>query len=322
MQKKILLTGSAGFIGFHVARKLLSLGEAVIGIDNLNDYYDPDLKIARNELLIKHKNYTFYQSDIRDWDSLREIFAKEKIDSICHLAAQAGVRYSLVNPFVYEETNNKGFLHILECAKTHKIQNIIYASSSSVYGGNIMSKGGFSETDSVDRPISVYGATKRANELLAYTYHHLYNMHLTGLRFFTVYGPWGRPDMAYFSFVKAIYEEKAIEIFNNGKMKRDFTYIDDIVDGVIAALDKAYPYEIFNLGNSHPVELEKFIKILEKKVGKSAKKIHKPMQPGDLLETFANTTHAKEKLGFEASTNIEEGLEKFVAWYMSYYNLT
>ena len=318
MAQTILVTGSAGFIGFHVAKKLLSLGKEVIGIDILSDYYDVELKKDRNKILQENKNYTFYQCDIREQANLSDIFEKEKIDSICHLAAQAGVRYSLQNPIIYEETNIKGFLHILELARKQTISKIIYASSSSVYGGNDMPKGGFSEKDAVNQPISIYGATKRADELLAYTYHHLYDMQLTGLRFFTVYGPWGRPDMAYFSFAKAISEGKPITIFNNGNMKRDFTYIDDIVDGVISAMNNAYPYEIFNLGNAHPVQLAQFIEILEEKLGKKAIKEYQPLQPGDLLETFANVNHAKEKLGFEAKTNIEEGLEQFVHWYKIY----
>lgn len=321
MAQKLLITGSAGFIGFHVAKRLLEAGEQVIGIDNLNDYYDIQLKKDRNKTLKKYKNYTFYQVDIRDREKLRDVFGKGKIDKICHLAAQAGVRYSLTNPLAYEETNIKGFLHVLELARQYNIIDIIYASSSSVYGGNTMPKGGFGEKDAVNMPISVYGATKRADELLAYTYHHLYGMNCTGLRFFTVYGPWGRPDMAYYSFANAIRDNKPIEVFNNGDMRRDFTYVDDIVDGVISALEKHYPYEIFNLGNSRPVQLGRFIEILEDKFGKETKKVYKPMQPGDLYETFANVDHAKEKLGFEAKTGIEDGLRKFIDWYTSYYHL-
>ncbi|HVZ58236.1 MAG TPA: SDR family NAD(P)-dependent oxidoreductase, partial [Patescibacteria group bacterium] len=241
----VLVTGSAGFIGFHVTKRLLARGESVIGIDNLNDYYSVALKHDRNKILRENKNYQFFQLDISHAEEVMEVFAQITTDKICHLAAQAGVRYSLQNPQIYVDTNVKGFVNILEAAREHDIKDIVYASSSSVYGNNTMPPTGFSERDAVNQPISMYGMTKRANELTAYTYHHLYQMNLTGLRFFTAYGPWGRPDMAYYSFTKAILDGKPIKVFNHGKMKRDFTYIDDVVDGVIKAIDSPYGYEIF-----------------------------------------------------------------------------
>ncbi len=317
---KIIITGSAGFIGFHVAKKLLEEGRTVIGVDNMNDYYDPSLKEARNKILQQYNSYTFYQVDITDNQALESIFRSHKIDKICHLAAQAGVRYSLENPYIYVDVNIKGFLNILEMAKKYKVKDVVYASSSSVYGNNAMSEGGFSEKDEVSKQISLYGFTKRANELLAYTYHHLYQMNFTGLRFFTVYGPWGRPDMAYFSFTKAILEGRPIKVYNFGKMKRDFTYIDDAVYGVIKALDQPYPYEIFNIGNSHTVELNYFIQCLENEVGKKAIIDPQPLQPGDVLETFANISHARKMLDFTPTTKIEEGLRKFVRWYKDYFH--
>ncbi len=317
---KIIITGSAGFIGFHVAKKLLEEGRTVIGVDNMNDYYDPSLKEARNKILQQYNSYTFYQVDITDNQALESIFRSHKIDKICHLAAQAGVRYSLENPYIYVDVNIKGFLNILEMAKKYKVKDVVYASSSSVYGNNAMSEGGFSEKDEVSKQISLYGFTKRANELLAYTYHHLYQMNFTGLRFFTVYGPWGRPDMAYFSFTKAILEGRPIKVYNFGKMKRDFTYIDDAVYGVIKALDQPYPYEIFNIGNSHTVELNYFIQCLENEVGKKAIIDPQPLQPGDVLETFANLSHASKMLDFTPTTKIEEGLRKFVRWYKDYFH--
>lgn len=317
----IIITGSAGFIGFHVAKKLLEEGITVIGIDNMNDYYDPSLKEARNKILQQYTSYIFYQIDITDNQALETIFKNHSINKICHLAAQAGVRYSLENPYIYVDVNIKGFLNILELAKKYGVKDIVYASSSSVYGNNDMSEGGFSEKDEVSKQISLYGVTKRANELLAYTYHHLYQLNLTGLRFFTVYGPWGRPDMAYFSFTKAILESHPINVYNFGKMKRDFTYIDDVVDGVIKALENPYPYEVFNIGNSHTVELKYFIACIEKEIGKKAIIDYQPLQPGDVLETFANISHAKEMLGFTPTTKIEEGLRKFVQWYKDYFHI-
>lgn len=318
-KSKILVTGSAGFIGFHVAKRLLERGENVIGIDNFNDYYAVSLKKDRNKLLANDKNYSFYEEDIINREKLEEIFASHRIDKICHLAAQAGVRYSLQNPSAYIRTNVEGFINVLEVSRKNQIKDIVYASSSSVYGNNPMPKNGFSEQDAVNQPISVYGMTKRANELTAYTYHHLYKMNLTGLRFFTAYGPWGRPDMAYFSFTKAILEGEPIEVFNHGKMKRDFTYIDDVVDGVLKALDKPYPYEVFNIGNSQTVELSYFISRIEKELGKKAILDMQALQPGDVVETFADISHAKEFLDFHPQTAIDEGIGRFVKWYKSYY---
>ena len=267
---QVLVTGSAGFIGFHVTKRLLEDGVTVVGVDNLNNYYDPNLKKMRSALLERHKNYIFHQLDISEGNEVLDTLGIYKFDKICHLAAQAGVRYSLDNPSLYIKANIDGFITLLEFARKQQIRDVIYASSSSVYGNNTMPKSGFSEEDSVNQPISIYGMTKRANELSAYTYHHLYQMHITGLRFFTAYGPWGRPDMAYYSFTKAIDEGKPITLFNHGKMRRDFTYIDDIVDGVVSALEKAYPLEVFNLGNSQTVELDEFIQSLEKHLGKKA----------------------------------------------------
>ena len=317
----ILLTGSAGFIGFHVAQRLLREGVEVIGIDAINDYYSRSLKKDRNKILLKYTGYHFFEANIANRHSIGEIFKQYKIGKICNLAAQAGVRYSLDNPFAYEESNIMGFLTVLETAKKFGIRQVVYASSSSVYGNNTMPRTGFSETDSVDKPISVYGVTKRANELLAYTYHSLYDMQLTGLRFFTVYGPWGRPDMAYFKFADAITKGNPIDIYNQGKMKRDFTYIEDIVDGVYAALQNPFPYEIFNLGNSHTVKLMDFIKCLEDKIGMKAQYNLLPMQPGDLKETFANIVKARKHLGFSPKTDIADGISLFIDWYKRYYKI-
>ncbi|HLF86958.1 MAG TPA: NAD-dependent epimerase/dehydratase family protein, partial [Nitrospiria bacterium] len=258
-QRVYIVTGAAGFIGFYVAKRLLETGNQVIGIDNINDYYDPLLKEARLALIKEDKKFIFYKEDLVNHKGLKEIFEKHHVDQVCHLAAQAGVRYSLENPFAYQKSNVEGFLNIIDLAKEYKVRNFVYASSSSVYGNN--KKIPFSESDNVDHPISLYAATKKADELIAHTYTHLYGLPTTGLRFFTVYGPWGRPDMALFIFTKAIMEEREIDVYNYGKMKRDFTYIDDIVDGVISSLDKGYRYEIFNLGNSHTVELEYFIEL-------------------------------------------------------------
>lgn len=315
----ILVTGSAGFIGFHTTQKLLQNGENVIGLDNFNDYYDPSLKEARNQILEKNPNYKLYRGDLADLNFLKKVLDENNIDKICHLAAQAGVRYSLTNPHVYSQANITGFVNLLEEAKNHGIKNFIYASSSSVYGNN--SKVPFSVTDSVDRPISLYAASKKANELIAYTYHHLYNLNCTGLRFFTVYGPWGRPDMAYFSFTRDILDQKPIKVFNHGQLQRDFTYIDDIVAGILASLNHCYPYEIFNLGNNKPVELGRFISIIEKELGQEALKEYLPMQPGDVLMTCADINHSQEKLGYNPKTTIEEGIKKFVTWYKEYYLL-
>ncbi len=318
-QQTILVTGSAGFIGFHTSKKLLEQGHRVIGVDNLNNYYDPSLKKARNAILKKFDNYIFYKGDIADLEFIQKIFKDNAIDKICHLAAQAGVRYSLTHPHIYIQANLVGFTNLIDEAKNHGIKDFIYASSSSVYGGN--TKIPFSTNDRVDKPLSLYAATKKSNELIAHTYHSLYQMNCTGLRFFTVYGPYGRPDMALFLFSKAILENKPIDVFNFGKMKRDFTYIDDIVDGIISSLNKAYPYEIFNLGNNNPVDLNYFIELIEKFLGKTATKNLLPLQAGDVPETFADIENTKNKLAWQPKTSIEDGIKKFIAWYKEYYKI-
>lgn len=316
-KKTILVTGSAGFIGFHVAKKLLEQGHTVIGLDNLNDYYDVNLKLARNKILEQNNNYKFYKADLADLAAVKKIFTENSINKICHLAAQAGVRYSLTHPHIYIKTNLVGFTNLIDEAKNAGIKNFIYASSSSVYGGN--KKMPFSVADEVNKPISLYAATKKADELIAYTYYHLYNMNCTGLRFFTVYGPYGRPDMAAFLFTDAILNNKPIKVFNHGKMKRDFTYIDDIVAGVIAALEKSYAYEILNLGNNNPIELAYFIELIEKELNKKAEKNLLPLQPGDVPETYADIKSSQEKLNFKPTTSIEQGIKKFIDWYKEYY---
>lgn len=312
----ILLTGAAGFIGYHVSKSLLSQGIEVIGIDNINEYYDPKLKLSRLKKLETEKNFIFEKADICDNDRLIEILKKYKPKKICHLAAQAGVRYSITNPFVYQKSNMEGFLNILELARNGNVENFVYASSSSVYGGN--TKLPFSETDPVEKPISLYAATKRSNELIAYTYSHLYNIPCSGLRFFTVYGPWGRPDMALFIFTKAILEEREIEVFNGGNMLRNFTYIDDIVDGVIRVLQTPKSYEIYNIGNSRAEKLLDFIEEIEKNVGKKAIRKYCSMQPGDVVATVADISKIN-KLGYVPKTNIKEGIANFVNWYKEYY---
>ncbi len=319
--KTILVSGSAGFIGFHVSQKLLENGVNIIGVDSLNNYYDPNLKNYRNDILKKYSNYKFYQVDISQEDSLKKIFEENKIDKICHLAAQAGVRYSLQNPAAYHQSNLQGFINIIECARNFNIKDFIYASSSSVYGKNQMKKNGFSEEDSVDHPISLYAATKKANELIAHTYHHLFGLNCTGLRFFTVYGPSGRPDMAMFLFTEEIINNKELKLFNYGKMFRDFTYIDDIADGIIKSLEKAYAYEIFNLGNSQTVEIGYLIELLEKALGKKAKIRLEAIQPGDVEITFANISKAEKMLNFKPHTNIEKGVENFIDWYRKYHKI-
>jgi len=317
--KTILITGSAGFIGFHTSKKLLELGHKVIGIDNLNNYYDPNLKEARNEILKKFDNYSFYKGDIADLEFVQKIFKENTIDKVCHLAAQAGVRYSLTHPHVYIQSNLVGFTNLIDEAKNNNIKDFVYASSSSVYGGN--TKIPFATSDNVDKPLSLYAASKKSNELIAHTYHSLYQMNCTGLRFFTVYGPYGRPDMALFLFTKAILANKPIDVFNFGKMKRDFTYIDDIASGIIASLDKSYPYEIFNLGNNHPVDLNYFIELIEKELGKTAQKNLLPLQAGDVPETFADIDDTKNKLQWQPQTSIEDGIKNFIKWYKEYYKI-
>lgn len=313
----ILVTGSAGFIGFHTAFTLLKSGNSVVGLDNFNDYYDPILKEARTTILNKFPHFKLYRGDLADLHLVEKIFAENKIDKVCHLGAQAGVRYSLTNPHAYIQSNLVGFTNVIDSAKRAGVMDFVYASSSSVYGDN--KKTPFSVTDNVDHPISLYAATKKANELIAYTYHHLYHMNCTGLRFFTVYGPYGRPDMAYFSFTRDILEGKTIKVYNHGKMQRDFTYIDDVVDGIIKALDKSYPYEIFNLGNNKPVKLGYFIEVIEKALGKIAVKEYLSMQPGDVLTTYADIDHSRKLLGYKPKTSIEEGIANFIKWYKEYY---
>lgn len=315
----ILVTGGAGFIGFHTAKKLLSKNHKVIIVDNFNNYYDPKIKYNRIKQIKANKNLKIYKTDISDFKKISKIFQENKIDKICHLAAQAGVRYSIENPFIYEESNLKGFINILECAVKFKIKNIVFASSSSIYGDNKMKKTGFSEQDKTDCPISLYGATKKSDELIAYSYHKMHKINFIGLRFFTVYGPWGRPDMALFKFTKNILKNKPIDVYNNGKMQRDFTYIDDIVDGIVKCLNKNFKFEIFNLGNSRTIQLKYFIKIIEKELNKKAKIKYLPMQMGDVTKTFANITKAKRMLNFKPKTNIEKGIKNFISWYIKYY---
>jgi len=309
----ILVTGGAGFIGFHVAKALLGRGDNVVIIDNFNDYYDVKLKEARIKELGKHDNLDVIKADISDYDTMNIIFKKHKFNKICHLAAQAGVRYSLENPLAYEKSNILGTLVMLEMAKKYNVKYFVFASSSSIYGNN--KKTPFSEEDNVDYPVSLYAATKKSSELLAYTYHHLYSLNCTGLRFFTVYGPWGRPDMAYFKFTKAILEDKPIDVYNYGKMKRDFTYISDITDGILAAIDNPFPYEIINLGNNKPIELSYFIECIENALKKKAKKNMMPMQPGDVKITYANIKKAEKLLNYKPKVKIEEGINRFVGWY-------
>jgi len=330
---KILVTGAAGFIGYHLAQSLLKDDHEVTGLDNFNSYYDINLKKARINN-INNKKFSMFEVDLVDNKSITSLFKKNDFDVVVNLAAQAGVRYSLTNPDKYIESNIIGFTNILEACRHNKIANLVYASSSSVYGMN--SEVPFDEDHSVDHPVSLYAATKRSNELMAHTYSHLFNLPTIGLRFFTVYGPWGRPDMALFLFTKAILDGEPIQVFNDGKMIRDFTFIDDIVSGIKGAIlnpSKATesnnsklkpsissaPYRIFNLGNNQPVTLENFINAIEMSTGKKAIKEYLPMQPGDVKKTFANIDKAGEYLGFVPSTSIEEGVKKFVDWYIKYY---
>ncbi len=318
-KEAILVTGSAGFIGFHLSRKLLDLGYKVVGIDNLNPYYDVGLKEARLELLMPHERFGFVKGDIQDLPALRELFRKHNITRICNLAAQAGVRHSLKDPFSYQKSNIEGFLNLLELAREYGVKNFVYASSSSVYGKN--KKNPYSVEDRVDNPISLYAATKKANELMAHAYSHLYGIPSTGLRFFTVYGPWGRPDMALFLFTDAILHDRPINVFNYGNMRRDFTYIDDIVAGTVSAIEKPAPYEIFNLGNSDATSLMDFIETIESELGRKAEKNMLPMQPGDVAETSADITKSTERLGFSPKTPLKEGIRAFIAWYRDYYGV-
>ena len=331
----ILVTGAAGFIGFHTACRLLDEGYAVVGLDNLNDYYDPGLKRARLERLRDRSGFEFLEADLGDTAMLEQAFARHAFGNVVHLAAQAGVRYSLESPRTYIDSNIVGFLNILENCRHHRVSHLVYASSSSVYGLN--EKYPFSEDDSVDHPASLYAATKKSNELMAHTYAHLFGLACTGLRFFTVYGPWGRPDMAIFKFTQAILEGKPIDVYNNGRMKRDFTYIDDIVEGVVRTLfhvpeadptdtlsspaTARAPFRVYNIGHHHPVELMHLIAILEEALGKKAALHFLPLQPGDVLETYADITRLHHAVGFEPTVGIEEGIRRFVDWYREYYAL-
>lgn len=314
----IIVTGCAGFIGFHLTLRLLSEGCDIVGIDSVNEYYDPNLKIARLSQLQSFANFTFHKIDICDFDSMKNIFNTTKPDMVCHLAAQAGVRYSITHPFAYQKSNNEGFLNILELSRQFEIKNFVYASSSSVYGNN--TKLPFSESDPVEHPISLYAATKRSNELTAYCYSHLYKLNTSGLRFFTVYGPWGRPDMALFIFTKAIIENQPIQIFNNGKMMRNFTYIDDIVDGIIRVLNNPKSYEIYNIGNNKAENLLDFISEIETCIGKKAIRNFQPMQMGDVPATVADISKI-QSLGYTPNTNIDKGIGNFIKWYKDYYKI-
>ena len=314
MKKNILVTGAAGFIGFYLVQRLHSLGHKVLGYDNFNDYYPVTLKQDRTQFL-KNLGVEVVKGDICEKEKLSELAKRHGITHIAHLAAQAGVRHSLTQPDDYVRSNLEGFVNILEICR-HSSIKLTYASSSSVYGLN--KKTPFSVEDPTDQQASLYGVTKKANELMAFTYHHLYGIPVTGLRFFTVYGPWGRPDMAYYSFSKAILEGEPIKIFNHGKMQRDFTYIDDIIDGTIAAIDLEAPCELFNLGHHHPEELNYFIELLEKYLGKKAEKIYLPMQPGDVVSTCADIEHSRIKLGFAPKIDLATGLKKFIDWFLIY----
>jgi len=336
-KSKILITGAAGFIGFHLALLLLSKGHQVTGIDNMNDYYAVELKERRLMILKENMNFIFYKMDIKDKKEVDNLFSEYKFDYIINLAAQAGVRYSITNPYAYVDSNLIGFVNILEACRNHTVKHLLYASSSSVYGGNKAVP--FSTNHNVDHPVSLYAATKKSNELMAHTYSHLYKVPTTGLRFFTVYGPWGRPDMAYFSFTKDIYEGRTIKVFNQGEMERDFTYIDDVVKGIYKVMplipkenidwDEAKDdisssfakYKIYNIGNNQPVNLEKFISIIEDKLGIKARKTYIEMQAGDVVRTYADVSDLERDIDFKPSTSIDEGLGKFVDWYKAFYNI-
>jgi len=316
---KVLVTGVAGFIGMHCARRLLERGDEVLGIDNFSPYYSVELKQARLARLEGKKGFRFSRLEIADSPSLLEIFQREKPEAVLHLAAQPGVRYSLENPTVYVQTNVVGFANLLECCRAHPPRNLVFASSSSVYGSN--QKLPWSESDDVDRPISLYAATKKSNELMAHVYSHLFGLPATGLRYFTVYGPWGRPDMSPVLFARAIMEGRSIPVFNHGDMQRDFTYVDDIVEGTLRVLARPAPYEIYNIGNHTPVGLLDYISALEKALGRKAKLEMKPMQPGDVKATYADTTALSRAVGFAPSTPLATGLARFAEWFKSYYGL-
>lgn len=332
-----LVTGAAGFIGFHVSQRLLAAGHQVVGIDNLNDYYDVNLKHARLNLIKADPGFTFIEMDLADRDAMASLFDQQKFQRVIHLGAQAGVRYSIENPHAYADSNLTGHLNILEGCRHHKIEHLLYASSSSVYGLN--RKMPFSTEDSVDHPVSLYAATKKANELMSHTYSHLYQLPTTGLRFFTVYGPWGRPDMALFKFTRAMIAGEAIDVYNQGQMKRDFTYIDDIAEAIVRLQDvipqqddnwtvetgspatSSAPYRVYNIGNSQPVTLMNYIEAIEKTLGITAKKNLMPMQPGDVLETSADTEALFKAIGFKPQTGVEEGVKNFVDWYRDFYRV-
>lgn len=316
---RILVTGAAGFIGYHVAERLLARGDQVVGCDNLNDYYEVSLKEARLARLQEQDGFTFQRADVADAAALDAVFAAGPFDAVCHLAAQAGVRYSLENPRAYAQSNLVGFLEILEQCRHRGTGNLVYASSSSVYGAN--EKVPFAEADRVDRPVSLYAATKVANELMAHTYHHLYGLPVTGLRFFTVYGPWGRPDMALYGFTRKMLAGTPIDVYNHGELERDFTYIDDIVAGVVQALDTPLGCEVLNLGNSRAEKLEHFIAVLATALGVEPNKNYLPMQPGDVLRTFADGEKTRRLLGWAPTTSIEVGIPRFVAWYRDYHGV-
>lgn len=335
--KTVLVTGAAGFIGFHLSQKLLNAGYQVTGLDNLNDYYDQRLKLSRLDILKAHTHFSFHQGDLTDRKGIDNLFSATNFDYVVNLAAQAGVRYSLTNPHAYLESNLHGFLNILEACRHNKTKHLLYASSSSVYGAN--KKMPFSVHHNVDHPISLYAASKKSNELMAHTYSALYNLPTTGLRFFTVYGPWGRPDMALFLFTKAILENKPIDVFNHGKMRRDFTYVDDIVESITRLIPRPSqpnsewsgmtpdpatsfaPYRVFNIGNNKPVELMQFIEAIEQKLGRKAVKNLLPLQDGDVPETFADVEDLMREVDFKPSTPIEVGIGKFIDWYINYYNI-
>ncbi len=317
--ERILVTGSAGFIGMHLCRSLLEDGYIVYGIDNMNDYYDVSLKEKRLNVLCDYGNFIFNKVDISDLQDVERVFKKNKPEKVVNLAAQAGVRYSLENPHAYIQSNVVGFVNIIEACRNHKVSGLIYASSSSVYGGN--KKMPFSVGDRVDKPISIYAASKKSNELIAYAYNQLYGLNTTGLRFFTVYGPWGRPDMAMYIFADKIRNGEKIPVFNHGKMKRDFTYIDDIVYGIRASIEKNYSYEIFNLGNNCCENIMDVIDYIEKELDKEAEINFMDIQLGDIEKTFANISNAKKKLNFEPKTSIKDGIPKFIKWYRSYHGL-
>ena len=333
----ILVTGAAGFIGFHISQYLLGRGDTVIGIDNLNDYYDVSLKEARLSQLNNNDKFSFHKIDITNKDVIDNIFKSKSPTHVIHLAAQAGVRYSLQNPYAYIDSNITGFMNILEACRNNSVKHLVFASSSSVYGANTQMP--FSVSDNVDHPLSIYAATKKSNELMAHTYSHLYNIPVSGLRFFTVYGPWGRPDMALFIFTRKIINGEKIDIFNNGKHKRDFTYIDDIVEGVVRVSDKAVtankdwnsdkpdpatskaPYRLYNIGNHSPVDLMYFIELIEKNLGKKADKNYLPLQPGDVPETYADVDALIDYVDYSPSTSIETGVKIFVKWFKDYYEV-